>query len=165
MLMAIAIATLACYSIALPVVAHVPRNAPLTLPSHDFNSQIAKKLGFKSGMTVCAINVPENYGDLLGALPKDVNWAHDLESPRDLIHLFVTEEDRLIGILSKASQAIQSGGTLWISWPKKASGMPTDLTRGVIRELCLPFGLVATKGCIVDAVWSALKFEVRNELR
>ncbi len=131
----------------------------------DFSPQIAKKLGFKSGMTVCAINVPENYGDLLGELPEDIIWAHDLESPRDLIHLFVTEQDRLKGILSKASQAIQPEGVLWISWPKRVSGMRTDLTRGTIQALCLPFGLIATKGCIVDAVWSALKFESRKEVR
>ncbi|MGI9435663.1 MAG: DUF3052 domain-containing protein [Geminicoccaceae bacterium] len=133
--------------------------------SNDLSPQIAKILGFKSGMTVCAINVPEDYGDLLGELPEDVIWAHDLESPRDLVHLFVTEQDRLTGILSKASQAIQPRSILWISWPKRVSRMPTDLTRGVIQELCLPFGLVATKGCIVDAVWSALKFESRKELR
>lgn len=140
-----------------------PRSAQLT-SSNDPSPQIAKKLGFKSGMTVCAINVPEDYGVLLGELPEDVIWARDLDSARDLVHLFVAKQDRLTGILSKASQAIQPGGVLWISWPKRVSRMPTDLTRGVVQELCLSFGLGATRGCNVDAVWSALKFESRKDL-
>jgi hypothetical protein len=134
-------------------------------PLNEFGPQLAKKLGFKSGMTVCAINVPEDYGDLLGELPEDLIWARGLESPRDLIHLFVTKQDRLTGTLSKASQAIQPEGVLWVSWPKRASGIPTDLTRGAILELCLPFDLIAKKGCFVDADWSALKFEGRKEMQ
>lgn len=152
-----------CYPHPLLVEISRPRDAPVTSsPGYD-GSPIAKKIGFKPGMTVCALNVPEHYGDLLIDLPDDVVWAKDLDSPRDLVHVFVTKQDRLTRILPKASRAIRPDGILWISWPKRASKIPTNLTRAVVQDLCQPFGLAAAKGCIVDADWSALKFQIRKE--
>lgn len=114
-------------------------------------------------MTVCALNVPEHYGDLLVDLPEEMIWAKDLDAPRDLVHVFVTKQDRLTRILPKASRAIRPDGILWISWPKRVSKVSTDLTRQVVQDLCWPFGLEAAKGCTIDAVWCALKFEIREE--
>jgi hypothetical protein len=82
-----------------------------------------------------------------------------------MIHVFATERTALGNKLADYRNAIAPDGMLWLSWPKKASGVPTDLTDNVVRELALPLGLVDVKVSAIDATWSALKFVIRRELR
>jgi hypothetical protein len=82
-----------------------------------------------------------------------------------MIHVFATERAALGNKLADYRNAIAPDGMLWLSWPKKASGVPTDLTDNVVRELALPLGLVDVKVSAIDATWSALKFVIRRELR
>lgn len=88
----------------------------------------------------------------------------DCECP-DAVHVFVTERIKLIEALNRFRHTINQDGQIWVSWPKKASKVVTDVTEDTIREVCLPMGLVDIKVCAVDAVWSALKLVIRKELR
>lgn len=83
----------------------------------------------------------------------------------DAVHLFATERARLVARLGYFRGRIAQDGQIWVSWPKKASKVDTDITEDVIREICLPMGLVDVKVCAVDAVWSGLKLCIRKELR
>jgi hypothetical protein len=83
----------------------------------------------------------------------------------DIVHAFATRKATLAQTLGALRVAIRPDGALWVSWPKKAAKVPTDITEDVIRELALPLGLVDVKVCAVDAVWSGLKLVIRKELR
>jgi len=83
----------------------------------------------------------------------------------DAAHVFVTESAVLDTRLKALRHQIAPDGQVWVSWPKKASKVPTDITEDTIRELCLPLGFVDTKVCAVDDVWSGLKLVIRKELR
>src|SRR5207244_2823023 len=83
----------------------------------------------------------------------------------DVVHLFVTQSEELAGQLAVLHQAIRPDATVWVSWPKKASKVPTDVTEETIREVALPLGFVDVKVCAVTEVWSGLKLVIRKELR
>jgi hypothetical protein len=126
---------------------------------------LVRKLGLKSGMKVALVDGPEHYWELLPDLPTDVSVA-DLTTPSlDFIHVFVRErralEDQLPGLRTK----IRPDGMIWVSWPKKAAKVPTDVTEDVVREIALPIGLVDVKVCAVDEVWSGLKLVIRKAER
>lgn len=80
-------------------------------------------------------------------------------------HIFTTERAELDRLLTELRHSIAVDGFVWVSWPKKASKVPTDITEDIVRELCLPMGWVDVKVCAVDAVWSGLKLMIRKELR
>ena len=80
-------------------------------------------------------------------------------------HIFTTERDELERLLTDLRTLIDSAGFVWVSWPKRAAKVPTDITEDVIREICLPMGWVDVKVCAVDATWSGLKLMIREELR
>ncbi|SMY06207.1 DUF3052 family protein [Flavimaricola marinus] len=122
-----------------------------------------KKLGLKDGMTCAVHNAPEGYETLLGAAP-DVVWGQ-LAEGTTFVHLFVTEATVLSAELQNALQLIDRNGMIWVSWPKRTSKVPTDITEDTIRSICLPMGLVDVKVCAVDATWSGLKLMIRKELR
>jgi hypothetical protein len=126
---------------------------------------LAAKLGIKPGFTILAAGAPANYSSLLAPLPPGVTFVKKLTKSVDLIHLFTKLVAELDARLRSWRHTMKSDGTIWISWPKKASKVPTDITEDVIRKIALPMGLVDVKVCAVDETWSGLKLVVRKELR
>ena len=126
---------------------------------------LTKKLGIKAGFTVFADCVPRDYASLLAPIPEDVKFVNKLTKAVDLIHLFTKSAAELDAKLRVWRHAMKPDGTIWISWPKKASRVPTDITEDVIRDVALPMGLVDVKVCAVDDTWSGLKLVIRKELR
>jgi len=117
-----------------------------------------QKLGLKPGQRVWLRNAPERYWGWCGFDRADVELAGAAARNFDFGHVFVTTRAQLAGEISKAARNLDSGGMLWISWPKKSSGVTSDLDEDTLRELVLPLGLVDVKVCAVTEVWSGLKF-------
>jgi hypothetical protein len=126
---------------------------------------LAKKLGIKAGSNVFVDGAPMAYERLLDPMPEDVNLQSAIDPSTDFVHLFSTSRAELAGALKRSVRHLKPDAALWVSWPKKASKVPTDLTEDVIRELALPLGLVDIKVCAVDDIWSGLKLVLRKELR
>ncbi len=125
----------------------------------------AQKLGLEAGAEACVLDAPRAYDLIAGPLPPELRVATRLEPGAAFIHGFFTDRARLAQALREAVEAMDRNGTFWVSWPKKASKVPTDLTEDVIRAEALPLGLVDVKVCAVDEVWSGLKLVIRRELR
>ena len=102
---------------------------------------------------------------LLAPLPEAVHISSRLRSNVDVWHLFTRARAELAGVLPQALEDIHRDGAIWVSWPKKASRVPTDVTEDVVRAEALPLGLVDVKVCAVDETWSGLKLVIRKELR
>lgn len=126
---------------------------------------LPQKLGIKPGIIVVAIDAPENYRKLLGQIPSGVNFATRPVGKTRFIHLFVRERRVLQTQLQNLRRKIAEDAAVWVSWPKKSSGVPTDVTEDVIRAVALPIGFVDTKVCAVDDIWSGLKLMIRRENR
>jgi hypothetical protein len=126
---------------------------------------LAQKLGIKPGMIVVAIGPPPNYRKLLQPIPSGVNFATQPVGSSKFIHLFTTSRSELANQLSQLRQKIPEDAMVWVSWPKKSSGVPTDITEDVIRSLALPLGFVDIKVCAVDETWSGLKLMIRKNVR
>ena len=129
------------------------------------NTPLAKKLGIKSGQALYCKNPPANYTTLLKPLPDNITWAKRLRADLDLIHLFTKERQELSDLLPRLLEKIDPNGMIWVSWPKKASKVKTDITEDTIRAVALPLGLVDVKVCAVDETWSGLKLVIRRENR
>lgn len=126
---------------------------------------LAEKLGFKPPLKVWTIGAPADYEEWLGALPEDVRLVSTPDEPLRAVHLFTTERAELAEVLTRLRTQLDSAGVVWISWPKKASKVPTDITEDVIREVALPMGFVDVKVCAVSEVWSGLKLVIRKSER
>lgn len=126
---------------------------------------LSKKLGIKPDFLIHLINEPDNYYELVSPLPEKVTVVKGLSSELDMIHLFTKERDELETQIPILMQKIKQAGMIWVSWPKKSSKVPTDVTEDVIREVILPLGLVDVKVCAIDATWSGLKVVIRKENR
>lgn len=126
---------------------------------------LAQKLGIKAGTEVAALNAPPGYKKLLSPLPENVSFADKASAGSSFVHLFVSERRTLEKELKSLRGRLDDAGVLWISWPKKSSGVATDITEDVIREACLPLGFVDIKVCAVDETWSGLKLMIRREER
>lgn len=124
-----------------------------------------QKLGVKPGLRVHLDEVPDGYRALLGNLPEGVRLDATLDDRPALIHHFTTEAEGLQARLVVFLDAIPPDGGIWISWPKKASGVATSMSGDAVRAAALPLGLVDVKVCAVDATWTALKLVVRRENR
>ncbi|MCR9237914.1 MAG: DUF3052 domain-containing protein [Alphaproteobacteria bacterium] len=124
-----------------------------------------KKLGLKHDMKAVCLNAPENYLALLGRDAPEQDWLDGLGTACDFVHLFTKSKAELEARLPACQDAIKATGMIWVSWPKKASKVPTDITEDTIRSICLPSGLVDVKVCAVDDIWSGLKLVIRKELR
>ena len=123
-----------------------------------------KKLGLKDEMRAAVMNPPAGYRDVLLEDAPAVIWG-ELDDGVFFTHIFSTARSELEISLKKALDLMDRNGMIWVSWPKKASKRPTDITEDTIREICLPMGLVDVKVCAVDDVWSGLKLMIRKELR
>ncbi len=126
---------------------------------------LAQKLGIKPGFRVYIEQGPKDYAALLAPLPEGVTFLPRPTGKADLIHLFTREAKGLADKLADYRHKVTEDGTIWVSWPKKASRVPTDVTEDVVREAALPLGLVDVKVCAVDEVWSGLKLVIRRENR
>ena len=114
---------------------------------------------------MATIGGPASYGKLLAPLPEAVSFSTNIAPGATFIHIFVSERKRLEKELKRLRKLIADTGTLWVSWPKKSSGLATDVTEDVIREVALPLGFVDVKVCAVDETWSGLKLMIRRENR
>ena len=126
---------------------------------------LAKKLGIKPGTSLRAINPPDDYGELLAPLPENVIIAASDIAELDIVHLFTKSRSELARWLHHYPALIKQGGAIWVSWPKKSSGIASEITEGTVREIALPIGLVDIKVCAVDETWSGLKLVIRKENR
>ena len=126
---------------------------------------LAKKLGIKPGEVLYVKNPPRDYSKLCAGLPPGTRLAKRFTGNPRFVHLFTASRDELAAELAKYRQRIAQDGTIWISWPKKSSRLPSTVTEDTIREVALPLGLVDIKVCAVDDVWSGLKLMIRKELR
>ena len=126
---------------------------------------LAQKLGIKAGAKVAVLDPPAGYRKWLAPLPERVGFTDRAGAGSEFVHLFATERAVLQSELKRLRGLLADHGMLWISWPKKASGVATDITEDVIRELCLPLGFVDVKVCAVDETWSGLKLMIRRENR
>jgi hypothetical protein len=126
---------------------------------------LPQKLGIKPGLTVVTINAPANYRRLLGQIPDSVTFSERLKSGSSFVHLFTSRRSEMQKKMSILRNKLSDNGAVWVSWPKKSSGISTDVTEDVIREIALPLGFVDIKVCAVDDIWSGLKLMIRRENR
>jgi hypothetical protein len=126
---------------------------------------LPQKLGIKPGAIIVAIDAPGNYRKLVGQIPSGVNFATRPVGNTRFVHLFVKERRALGMNLQLLRKKIADDAVVWVSWPKKASGVATDVTEDVVRAVALPLGFVDIKVCAVDETWSGLKLMIRRENR
>jgi hypothetical protein len=126
---------------------------------------LARKLGLKPGSRVCLLGAPAGCRKLYEPVPDGVSFATRLSKSADIVHVFTPSKAALGRTLAACRKTLQPDAAVWVSWPKKASKVPTDITEDTIRALALPLGFVDIKVCAVDEVWSGLKLVVRKELR
>ena len=126
---------------------------------------LQQKLGIKPGMTVVIIKAPTNYRRLLGTIPEGVTFSDRLKPDWSFVHVFIKKRSELEKRLSALREKIADAGTVWVSWPKRSSGVPTDVTEDVVRVVALPLGFVDVKVCAIDDTWSGLKLMVRRRNR
>lgn len=122
---------------------------------------LIKKLGLKAGQNVAIVGAPEGYLGLLGPLPEGLSLVAAEDIPLDFAHIFVTSRTDLDRQLRELLNRIAANGMIWVSWPKRSSKVPTDVTEDVVREVALPMGLVDVKVAAIDEVWSGLKLVIR----
>ncbi len=125
-----------------------------------------KKLGYKSGTEAVVDGAPDRYRAMLD-LPADVEvaWLPGPRKSMKFVHIFSKSAAGVGRKLRAYRQAIASDGVIWVSWPKRSSGVESDVTEDLVRALALPIGLVDIKVCAVDEIWSGLKLMIRKELR
>lgn len=134
-------------------------------PAGYSGTPLGKKLGVKDGQLTWWLRMPPSVAAEIaqsGVAPKLV------KAPRaglEMAHLFVTKKLELGRELARLRGLLAQDGTIWVSWPKKAAKVETDITEDAVREVCLPLGLVDVKVCAVDAVWSGLKLMIRKSER
>lgn len=125
---------------------------------------LPKKLGIKPGTRFAAHHPPAHLGALLDPLPDGARQVKP-GAGAELVVAFVTERARLVEAWPDLTSAVGPTGTVWVAWPKRSSGVSTDITEDGLREMLLPSGWVDVKVCAIDATWSGLKFVLRKELR
>jgi hypothetical protein len=123
---------------------------------------LAKKLGIRPAMTVTVINEPANYRQLLSEGADGVEFSNRMRTDSSFVHFFTTRRSELEKELSRLRKKIPDTSTIWVSWPKQASAVTTDVTEDVIRAVALPLGFVDVKVCAIDETWSGLKLMVRR---
>lgn len=126
---------------------------------------LAGKLGIKAGMRIAAVGAPREYRAWLAPLPASVKIVTAASASCQLVHLFTMSAADLRKQLTAWRHTLTVDCPVWISWPKKASKQPTDITEDGIRAMALPLGYVDIKVCAVSEVWSGLKLVVRRQLR
>lgn len=126
---------------------------------------LASKLGIEEGARVFVWDAPPDYADLVAPLPPRVRFSKGLDSDVDLVHVFVKARVTLERSLRTLRATLRPEAPVWVSWPKRAVRVRTDVTEDVVRAVALPLGFVDIKVCAVDEIWSGLKLVVRRDLR
>ena len=126
---------------------------------------LAKKLSLKDGMRLWFDDMPDSVRNDIATEGLQLRLLASPEAPVDVAHIFVTCRQELEAKLHQLLPLLDRAGMIWVSWPKKASKVPTDITEDVIRDVALPMHLVDVKVCSVDDIWSGLKLVIRKEHR
>ncbi len=128
---------------------------------------MAKKLGIKPGFSVALVDAPDGFEEQLEGLPDHVEPVRGLKgkAPVDVVVVFVTRRAELVKRFAQAAGRLSevAGAGVWVAWPKKSSGVATDITEDTIRAVCLPSGLVDNKVCAIDETWSGLRMVRRRK--
>jgi hypothetical protein len=122
---------------------------------------LPKKLGIREGASVALLGAPDGFAALLDPLPAAVTFVADAATRLDVALLFTTALADLRERFAPTAARLEPSGGLWVAWPKRASGVPTDVTENLVREIGLAAGLVDNKVCAIDDTWSGLRFVVR----
>jgi hypothetical protein len=126
---------------------------------------LVRKLGFRTGARVYLVHAPQGYLELLGSEAEGIEFSQSMRTPYEFVHLFVTRRTELAQRLSRLREQVSDEGVVWVFWPKRTSGISSDITDQVIRDVALPLGFVDTKVCAVDHTWSGLKLVIRRKER
>jgi hypothetical protein len=126
---------------------------------------LPQKLGIAPGMTLHVVDAPMDYAALIAPVGARVAFARTLTQDVDVLHAFVTRKARLQAVLERARTGLRADAVVWVSWPKKASGIASEISEDAVRDAALPLGFVDVKVCAVDDTWSGLKLVVRKTLR
>ena len=128
-----------------------------------YNTPLVQKLGIKPGHRLMVVNEPAGFRGLLVGLPGDVETEFGDAEPADVIVLFATAAAEVKRQVPRLKKRLAPGGGLWVAWPKKTSGLETDVTFEVVQPAGLATGLVDNKVCSIDATWTALRFVYRTK--
>jgi hypothetical protein len=134
-------------------------------PAGYSGTPLPQKLGIKPGFVIYVRDAPQEYETLVAPMPGGVRMAAKVTDRTDVVHIFATARTKLAAELSAARKALRDDAMIWVSWPKKSSGMKTDITEDTVRAVAFPLGLVDIKVCAVDETWSGLKLVVRKKNR
>jgi hypothetical protein len=126
---------------------------------------LSQKLGLKPGFRIFADGAPADYRKIVGEWPEGARMVARAAAPLDVVHVFAAEAKGLAAKLTRYRELITPDGMIWVSWPKRASGVATDLSDVAVRDLALPLGLVDIKVCAIDGTWSGLKFVIQKRQR
>ena len=126
---------------------------------------LPKKLGITEGKRFAVRSAPTGFAATLGELPPGAEWKGQVRPGLDVVVAFFTERADLASKWATLTAAVAPNGTVWVAWPKRTSGVPTDITEDVLRDELLPSGWVDNKVCAIDDTWSGLRFALRRELR
>jgi hypothetical protein len=126
---------------------------------------VVEKLGIKPSFCIFTAGAPAAYDDIVGKLPANVTIARRLKAPLDMVHVFATDAAGLAAKLRSYRAAITPDGMIWVSWPKKSSGIASDLSDVMVRQTAVPLGLIDVKVCAIDENWSGLKFVIPKDRR
>ena len=129
------------------------------------DTPLAKKLGLRDGQRVWFSAMPGSVQEEIGEYALELIFVADPAAGIDAAHVFVSERAELERLLAALRHQIAPDGQVWVSWPKKAANVPTDIVEDTIREVALPLGFVDTKVCAIDETWSGLKLVIRKALR
>jgi hypothetical protein len=129
------------------------------------STPLARKLGFKEGHRVRTSNAPGDYLTLVSPRPEGVTISGSIRKNIDIWHIFTWSKSELESRLPDMMHAIHPDGMIWVSWPRKSSGVSSTIVEDTIRQVALPLGLVDIKVCAVDDTWSGLKLVIRKEMR
>jgi len=121
---------------------------------------LEKKLGIKANFKIKLVNQPDYYFQLFSAMPPGIENVKDNTTKKDFIHYFAKKAEDLSRDITSLKNELKQNGMIWISWQKKSSGMATDLSDSIVRDIGLKNGLVDVKTCAVDDIWSGLKFVI-----
>lgn len=130
-------------------------------PAGYSGTPLVRKLGIKPGARIALLGAPKGFDDTLGELPAGVELRRNARGTFDVLLAFFSRSVELERRLPALRAALDPAGGLWIGWPKRASGVTTDVTEGVVRDLGLAAGLVDNKVCAIDQTWSGLRLVYR----
>jgi len=134
-------------------------------PAGYSGTPLAKKLGIRAGDTVALVGAPDGFEGQLEGLPEGVELRRRAGGKPDVIVVFTTEARELVRRLPSLAKSVWPAGSVWVAWPKRSSGITSDLDENRLREIGLPLGVVDNKVCAVDENWSGLRFVWRKENR